>query len=418
MEIVELSIKDLKAAEYNPRRLTKDQAARLEESLSGFGVVEPAVINMSIGRECTIVGGHQRIRIAKRLGLKTFPCVLVDLSLEKERELNVRLNKNTGEFDFDMLANHFNVEELLNWGFNQEELKIDVSPLGAGLIDEDELPEEVAVVASKLGDLWQLGNHRIVCGDSTNPAHVDKLLAGVKPHLMVTDPPYGVNYDASWREGADLGVGERSKGKVINDNRADWTEAYALFPGDVAYTWCAPGDLQCTARDGLVNAGFEIKQQIIWVKQHFVLGRGHYHYQHEPCWYAVRKKAKGIGKVIASNPQSGKSRIITHSAMARRKKPSVIARRNPLNVCAARLKTTQALAKLFTSRSPAAAQLITACEQTERHCYAIEIFPAYVDMAVRRWQAFTGQKAVNLETGEEFDKVYEKAIKARSKKTA
>jgi DNA modification methylase len=135
--------------------------------------------------------------------------------------------------------------------------------------------------------------HRLLCGDATNADDVAKVLGGAKPHLMVTDPPYGVDYDPDWRNRADRANGKpyggRAIGLVLNDDRSDWREAWALFPGDVAYAWHPPGAMQVAHHAALVAAGFEVRMQIIWAKQQFPIGRGNYHVQHEPCWYAVRK---------------------------------------------------------------------------------------------------------------------------------
>ena len=133
----------------------------------------------------------------------------------------------------------------------------------------------------------------IVCGDATEPAAVARLLGDVRPHLMVTDPPYGVSYDPAWRN-ATGGAKSKRIGKVLNDDRADWREAWALFPGEVAYVW--HGALHAGAvADSLTASGFEIRSQIIWAKERLVMSRGHYHWQHEPCWYAVRGKGHWSG---------------------------------------------------------------------------------------------------------------------------
>jgi len=146
--------------------------------------------------------------------------------------------------------------------------------------------------ATVAGDVWLLGKHRLVCGDCTEPEVVEACVNGVTPHLMVTDPPYGVAYDPAWRARAGVNLNKRKLGKVGNDDRADWREAWALFPGDVAYVWHA-GRFASVAADSLEACGFALRAQIIWGKDRFALSRGDYHWQHEPCWYAVRNGAKG-----------------------------------------------------------------------------------------------------------------------------
>ena len=176
-------------------------------------------------------------------------------------------------------------------GFDLGEITSYLADPTTGLTDPDDIPAVPETPISRLGDIWLLGRHRLVCGDSTDPGVVERALAGVRPHLMVTDPPYGVEYDPAWRNRAGLGT-TQWVGKVENDDRADWREAWALFPGDVAYVW--HGALHATTvADSLQACGFQIRAQVIWAKDRLVLGRGHYHWQHEPCWYAMREKGTG-----------------------------------------------------------------------------------------------------------------------------
>src|SRR5690606_6311269 len=187
-------------------------------------------------------------------------------------------------------------------GFDLDLTGFDVPALHRLMQDDEEqeraeeTPEPPVNPVSILGDVWILGNHRILCGDSTVATDVDKCLNGVKPHLMVTDPPYGVEYDANWRNEADRKNGKpygaSAIGKVENDGRADWSEAYARFPGDVAYVWDAGNKVNIVA-DSILASGFEVRAQIIWAKNNIVIGRGNYHPMHEPCWYAVRQKKTG-----------------------------------------------------------------------------------------------------------------------------
>ena len=149
------------------------------------------------------------------------------------------------------------------------------------------MPPVEAPVSVK-GDVWVLGSHRIMCGDATSKENVEKLLNGVQPNLMVTDPPYGVDYDPSWRADAGVNKNKDKMGKVENDDRTDWTEAWELFSGDVLYVWHS-GLHASEVQASLEDAGFELRSQIMWAKDRLALSRGHYHWQHEPCWYAVRK---------------------------------------------------------------------------------------------------------------------------------
>jgi DNA modification methylase len=166
------------------------------------------------------------------------------------------------------------------------------------------------VKATKPGDIWALGAHRLVCGDATDAKAVRLALKGHAPRLMVTDPPYGVDYDPEWRprsgvgDNPDFGNGKAAAiGRIANESRADWTDAFALFPGNVAYVWCASLRAS-TVEATLVQAGFVIRNLIIWDKRQLIISRGHYHWRHETCWYA--KVEPPIGLAIGARRRSGR----------------------------------------------------------------------------------------------------------------
>ena len=178
MKIVTKNIGDLIEAEYNPRQLTKEQFQQITDSIKRFGIVDPIIVNKNKERKNIIVGGHQRVKVAGSLGFKEIPCVEVDLTPDKERELNVRLNKNTGEWDWDELANHFDVSELIDWGFDDKDLAFfDLDGMTEAEEDDYEMPDEIKTDIV-LGDLFEIGEHRLLCGDSTDSDQVAKLMNG------------------------------------------------------------------------------------------------------------------------------------------------------------------------------------------------------------------------------------------------
>ncbi len=284
-------------------------------------------------------------------------------------------------------------------GFDEQAvLELLAAPPPAG--DPDVVPEEPAEPVSALGDVWILGEHRIVCGSSTDPDTVKAVLAGEKPHLMVTDPPYGVEYDASFRNGIlrenGTVVGARAVGKVLNDDRADWREAWALFRGDVAYVWHAGVHAE-TVSASLRAVGMEIRSQIIWAKQHLAIGRGDYHWQHEPCWYAVRKGRPGHydgGRKQTTLWQIDKPQ---RSETGHSTQKPVACMRRPIENNS---KRGDAIYEPFSGSGTT----IIAAELSGRRCYAIELHPPYVDVAVLRWQRLTGGTA-RLEGGGTFAEV-------------
>lgn len=298
MEIILRPIAELKAYDKNARTHSAQQVKELADSIKEYGFLDP----VEIAKDLTIISGHARIAAALELGMTHVPTICHE-HLDKTRRKGYTLAANrialNAGWDSQLVGGE--LHDLKNdgfdlrlTGFTQDEIDNYLNPdiLNDGLTDDNDCGYgggEQPI--TKRGDVWILGNHRLKCGDSTFIDDVKSLLNGNAPHLMVTDPPYGVEYDPSWRDGADLGVGERSRGKVQNDDIVDWTDAYTLFEGDVAYVWHA-GKFTHIVAQNLADCGFDIVSQIIWAKQHFALSRGDYHWQHEPCWYVVRKGSK------------------------------------------------------------------------------------------------------------------------------
>lgn len=237
--------------------------------------------------------------------------------------------------------------------------------------------------AAQAGDVWLLGKHRLVCGDATNPADVAAALDGHRPNLMDTDPPYGVAYDPEWRV-RDLGHRAGAIGPIANDDRHDWREAWALFPGDVAYVW--HGALNGPAvSDSLRVCGFVPRAHIVWDKGRLIISRGHYHWRHETCWYAVRK---GRTASWAGDRKQETIWLATHRRSETghpTQKPIAIMRRPILN-------HTQAGDRVYDPFCGSGSTIIAA-EETGRICHAIELAPAYVDVTIARWEMVTGGRA-------------------------
>ena len=246
--------------------------------------------------------------------------------------------------------------------------------------------------------------HRIICGDSTSADTVAALLGDVKPHLMVTDPPYGVEYDASWREEAGASGSGTAKGKVLNDDRADWREAWALFPGDVAYVWHADKFSPVVAESLEVN-GLQMRNMIIWAKSSLVMSRGDYHSQHEPCWYAVRKGKKG-------HFDGGRKQTTLWQIDKPRKSETGHSTQKPVECMKRPIENNSSPGQAVYEPFSGSGTTIIAGEMTGRHIYAIELNPAYVDVAVKRWQDFTGQQATLEGDGRTFAELEAERCKA------
>jgi DNA modification methylase len=384
----------------NARTHSEAQVALIAGSIREYGFTNPVLVDGANG----IIAGHGRVMAARTLGLPTVPVIELAHLTEAQKRAYILADNRLAEqagWDRELLA--LEVGDLADLG-------LDLSALGfeAGEIDkllhgdatdprEEETPPAPAVPTSRSGDLWCLGSHRLLCGDATNAAAVARLLNGVAPHLLVSDPPFGVNYDPNWRNRAGASETKRI-GKVLNDHRADWREAWALFPGDVAYVW--HGALHATTVAESLNAvGFDVRSQIIWAKERLVLSRGDYHWQHEPCWYAVRRKGKGhwSGDRKQSTLWQIASRDQDAETIHGTQKPVECMRRPILN----NSSPGQAIYEPFSGSGTT----IIAAETTGRACFAMELDPAYVDVAVERWQAFTGEVAILKGDGRSFAEI-------------
>jgi DNA modification methylase len=242
-----------------------------------------------------------------------------------------------------------------------------------------------------------MGGHRLICGDSTSKDDVDALLAGVSPHLMVTDPPYGVSYDPAWRKRAGVNLNPRKLGKVVNDDQDDWREAWALFPGSVGYIWHASLHTS-EVKQSLEASGFDMRAQLIWAKDRFAFSRGHYHWQHEPCWYAVRGTS-------GAHWSGDRKQSTVWTINARDDDGHGHGTQKPVECMRRPIENNSSPGQAIYDPFSGSGTTIIAAEMTGRFCFAIEIDPAYVDVAVMRWQAFTGRVAALADDGRSLAEV-------------
>ena len=382
----------------NARTHSDEQVAQIAASIREFGFTNPILVDGDNG----IIAGHGRLLAARKLGMATVPVIeLAGMSEAQRRAYIVADNKlalNAG-WDSELLGLELGDLAALGFdlsltGFGEDELAELFNTGNPGLTDPDDVPEVQEVPFSRAGDVWLLGKHRLVCGDSTNPDDVAACLNGVMPHLMVTDPPYGVSYDPAWRERLGVDPASLATGKVLNDDRADWREAWALFPGDVAYVWHAA--LQSRpVLESLEASGFAIRSQIIGDKGRLIIGRGDYHFRHEPCCYAVRKGKTG-------HWEGGRNQA-TVWEIAHRKSESGHGTQKPVECMKRPIENNSSPGQAVYEPFSGSGTTIIAAEMTGRSCHAIELNPLYVDVAVKRWQAFTGEEARLDGDGRSFD---------------
>jgi DNA modification methylase len=438
LTVEEVPIDSLRPDPANPRRIGDDELDALERSLRQFGFVQPVLVRRE---DSVVIGGHQRLVAARRLGLTTIPVTWLDVSVEQARLLGLALNKISGSWDEQLLARLLAdlgatpELDLTLSGFGEDEIRDLLRSLETRekrehveSFDLDEALEEARrAPRTKPGDLWALGDHRLLCGDATKADDVARLLDGAAPKLLTTDPPYGVSLDGSWRDGVynALGPAEKTymridghpdakdatratggrRGRTAGhrnttlsgDTRVDWSEAFALVPSlAVGYIWHA-GVHAAEVAAGLVAIGFEIVAQVIWDKGLFAMGRSWYHWSHEPCW--VVRKAGAKVPFRGSRDQAtiwrvpSPKMIMAGSSEPRLDHPTqkpLVLFETPIRN---HLRPGEAVYEPFSGSGTA----LIAAERSGARCYAMEIDPLYVEVALRRWERFSGRDAVRLD---------------------
>jgi DNA modification methylase len=389
----------------NARTHSEAQVALIAGSIREFGFTNPVLVDGENG----VIAGHCRLLAARKLGLAEVPTIeLAYLGPAQKRALVIADNKLAERADWDDQLLALEAGELAELGCDLSTLGFDVGEIDDLLhrdaVDprEEETPVPPAQPVSRRGDLWLCGRHRVLCGDATDAGDVARLLEGVEPQLMTSDPPYGVGSDPAWRNRSGASQTDRI-GKVLNDDRADWREAWALFPGSVAYVW--HGALHAgTVAESLIACGFAIRSQIIWSKERLVLSRGDYHWRHEPCWYAVRGKANWCGDRKQTTLWQVPSRDQDAATVHGTQKPVELMRRPMLNNSAPGQPVYDPFLGSGTS--------VIAAETSGRVCLGLELDPAYVDVIVERWQGFTGEVAILDGDGRAFADVAREGVQS------
>ena len=392
MEIKKVLVKDLKYAPYNPRKISDEMLNKLKQSIEEFGYVEPIVVNK---RTRHVVGGNQRLKALEDLGIEEVEAVFVDLDDAREKALNVALNKITGEWDYPKLKD---LLEELDTGAGDIELTgfdmVEIEDLMTqfyvpGEIIEDDVPEPPEEAITKPGNLWILGRHRLLCGDATKKEDVERLMDGKKADMVFTDPPYGVEYTGGLQF-KDGKVEKNNRQMIKNDESDDiYTEVIPVIASicnGPCYTWFA--GTKASKLYTAVEAVGDIHSLIIWVKNGgYGALNANYKQKHEPClyWKPKGKKLNFVGATTETTIweicKDGVNKL--HPTQ------------KPVELAAKAIKNHSA--GLVVDLFGGSGSTLIACEQLNRTCYMMEIDPVYCDVIVKRWEKFTGQKAVLAE---------------------
>ncbi|MFA5162102.1 MAG: DNA modification methylase [Elusimicrobiales bacterium] len=374
----------IKPNPQNPRVIKDEAFKRLCASLRedrDYFEARPILVN----KEMVIFAGNQRYRAAVEIGMKEVPVIVMD-NPELEAKRMLRDNISSGDWDMDILANDFDADFLREVGFSDDELG--ELAQDEALLDEDrldEVPDKPGTAITKPGDLWLLGDHRLLCGDSTGEAAVNRLMDGAKADMIFTDPPYGIAY-----------VGKTKKRLTIqNDAMSDadfsaflgkaFNAMRKVCDGGTPYYVCHADGKTMLFRQTLLDSGFEVKQTVIWAKQSFVLGRQDYQWQHEPILYGW---AAG-----ASHKWYGGRAETTVWEIPRPTRSEEHPTMKPVELCARAIRNSSRKGDVVLDLFGGSGSTLIACEHTGRKACLCEIDPLYADVIVKRWEQATGRKA-------------------------
>ena len=441
VELREVEIAALKPYERNAKQHSKDQVEKIARSIRELGFISPCLID----QELNVIAGHGRILAAKEIGWETVPCVFIEGLTEEERKAYILADNRLtelGEWDMDLVQQELAALSDADFdisltGFDPD-LRFDDS---MAQITDDGWTEDSGPQAeeprSRVGDIWQLGNHRLMCGDSTDPEMVAALMAGEQADLMVTDPPYNIGLGGD-DSGAAQSTDELAKKRkrqddgafLLNDNlgekefvdfltRAMTNGKDALREGGAFYVWYATRTTEQFLA-GMRNAGLEVKQILIWVKGHFTLGRQDYQWQHEPCLYGwkdgaahyfldSRKQSTVIEDLqpdLAHMKKAEMEALLreiyaeeTATDVIREAKPNVSELHptmKPLKLIARQIRNSSKTGEKVLDLFGGSGTTLIACEQMDRRCFMMEFDPHYADMIVDRWEQLTGLKALKI----------------------
>ena len=393
MQIVYKKVNELIPYINNSRTHSEEQVNQIVASINEFGFTNPLLID----EKDSIIAGHGRLMASKKLGMEEVPCIVLEGLTEAQKKayiiadnkmalnagwdeelLKIEL-ENLKELDFDLELTGFNVDELDDIFQAEEEQEI---------VEDDfdiEPPEEPK---AKLGDIYQLGNHRLMCGDSTNENDVSKLVGEQKMDLLITDPPYNVDYTGKTKEAMKI-QNDKMENNVFHDFLVKaFSNAYSfLKDGGAFYCWYASKEV-VNFHTALEDSGFTVKQELIWNKNSMVMGRQDYQWKHEPCLYGWKE--------TSSHAWYSDRKQTTIINWDRPSKADLHPTMKPIGLFDYQIKNSSKAGDNILDLFGGSGTTIMACEQNNRNAYTMEYDPKYVDVIIKRWEEFTGKKAVLL----------------------
>lgn len=393
MNIQIIDINKLIPATYNPRKDLKPNDAeyiKIKNSIVKFGFVSPLVIN----KDMTVIGGHQRLKVLKDLGITEVECIVVDLDKTNEKALNIALNKIQGDWDEDKLEallQELKLEEfdmnLTGFDFDEvDEILNDINGTKEDNFDVDSAYEEIEEPITKPGDIWILGNHRLMCGDSTHKDDIMRLMNNQDANMLLTDPPYNVDYVGKTAEALKIKNDNMDDNQFYEFLRKVFENMYIVTKeGASIYVFHADTE-GINFRKAFKDAGFKLAECLIWKKDCFVMGRQDYQWQHEPVLYGWKE-----GKAHYFINDRTQSTILEFD---RPKQSTLHPTMKPIDLIAKLIKNSSRENDIILDLFGGSGSTIIAAEQLNRCCYTMELDPKYCDVIVKRWETLTNKEAI------------------------
>lgn len=393
MNIQKIEIGKLKPADYNPRKDLKpedEEYQKIKKSIIEFGYVDPIIVNTDM----TVIGGHQRLKVLKDLGYTVIECNMVDLDKNKEKALNIALNKITGEWDnkkleeliaelkedeFDLSTTGFTFDEVDN-------ILKDITGTKEDDFDIDQALNDIEEPTTKPGDVWLLGKHRLMCGDSTVKEDVIHLMNKQVADMILTDPPYNVDYEGKTADALKIENDNMNETEFYNFLLTSFRNMYeSIKCGGSIYVFHADTE-GLNFRNAFKSCGFKLAQCLVWVKNTFVMGRQDYQWRHEPILYGWKE---GTGHYFVNNRKQ--STVLEFDKPSRNAEHPTM---KPVDLLVYLIKNSSKENDLILDLFAGSGSTLIATEQTKRTCYMMELDPKYCDVIIKRWENLTGEKAI------------------------
>lgn len=393
MNIQKIEIGKLKPADYNPRKDLKpedEEYQKIKKSIIEFGYVDPIIVNTDM----TVIGGHQRLKVLKDLGYTVIECNMVDLDKNKEKALNIALNKITGEWDNkkleELIAELKEADidmDITGFSFDEvDDILKDITGSKEDDFDLDQALNDIEEPTTKPGDVWLLGKHRLMCGDSTKKEDVMHLMNRQVADMILTDPPYNVDYEGKTADALKIENDNMNETEFYNFLLTSFRNMYeSIKSGGSIYVFHADTE-GLNFRNAFKSCGFKLAQCLVWVKNTFVMGRQDYQWRHEPILYGWKE---GAGHYFVDNRKQ--STVLEFDKPLRNAEHPTM---KPVDLLVYLIKNSSKENHLILDLFAGSGSTLIAAEQVQRNCYAMELDPKYCDVIIKRWENLTGEKAI------------------------